>query len=72
MNSLIEKTKKPAVIYYYLPMTPHHYLYRSYMLKFSNKYPEKAAWVMVNLTQHLQQAKEGLRSAVFPLNHARI
>ena len=57
INQLIEQSKKPAVIYYYLPMTPYHYLYRSYMFKYSNKYPENATWVMVNLTQHLQIAK---------------
>ena len=39
VNQLIEKTKKPAVLYYYLPLSPYHYLYRSYMFKFSNKYP---------------------------------
>jgi hypothetical protein len=27
---------------------------------------------MVNLVQHLQQAKEGLRSIIFPLTYARI
>lgn len=27
---------------------------------------------MVNLVQHLQQAKEGLRTIVFPLDNARI
>ena len=67
VNSLIEKTKKPAVIYYYLPLTPHHYLFRAYMFKYSNKYPDNATWVMVNLTQHLQQAKEGLRQIIFPI-----
>jgi len=57
INSIIENTKKPAVIYYYLPMAPYHYLYRAYMLKYSNKYPENATWVMVNLVQHMQEAK---------------
>lgn len=57
INSLIEKTQKPAVIYYYLPLSPYHYLYRSYMYKYSNKYPQDATWVMVNLVQNLQQAK---------------
>ena len=39
INSIVEKTRKPAVIYYYLPMKAYHYLFRSYMLKYSNKYP---------------------------------
>lgn len=42
------------------------------MFKYSNKYPENATWVMVNLVQHLQQAKEGLRNIIFPLAFARI
>jgi len=57
INQLIETHKKPAVIYYYLPASPHHFLYRSYMYKYSNMYPENAIWVMVNLTQNLQPAK---------------
>ena len=72
INSIIEKTKKPAVIYYSLPMSPNHYLYRAYMFKYSNKYPNNATWVMVNLPQRLEQAKEGLRSIIFPLSNARI
>lgn len=60
------------MVYYYLPLTPYHYLFRSYMFKYSNKYPENATWVMVNLVQHLQQAKEGLRNVVFPLAYSRI
>jgi hypothetical protein len=47
-------------------MTPYHYLFRAYMYKYSNKYPENATWVMVNLVQHLQEAKEGLRGIIFP------
>jgi hypothetical protein len=42
------------------------------MFKYSNKYPGNATWVMVNLTQHLQQTKEALRTIVFPYSWARI
>ena len=42
------------------------------MYKYSNKYPDNATWVMVNLTQHLQQAKEALRTIVFPYPDMRL
>ena len=69
---MIEKTGKPAVIYYYLPMNPYHYLFRAYMFKYSNKYPDNATWVMVNLTQNLQQAKESLRNIIYPQHYMRL
>ena len=72
INSMIEKTGKPAVIYYYLPMNPYHYLFRAYMFKYSNKYPDNATWVMVNLTQNLQQAKESLRNIIYPQHYMRL
>jgi hypothetical protein len=72
INSIIEQTKKPAVLYYYLPMRPYHYLFRAYMYKYSNRYPKDATWVMINLTQHLQVAKESLRGVVFPIPTMRV
>jgi hypothetical protein len=60
------------VIYYYLPAYPNHYLIRRYMLKYSNLYPDNAIWVMVNLTKNLEQAKEALKTVVFPDTSIRV
>ena len=45
---------------------------RGHMLKYSNLYPKNAIWVMVNLTQDLQQAKEALRSIIYPDSGIRL
>lgn len=42
------------------------------MLKYSNLYPDNAIWVMVNLTQNLEQAKEALKTIVFPDTSIRV
>jgi hypothetical protein len=72
INSLIEEKRVPAVIYYYLPAFKHHYIMRAHMLKYSNLYPDNAIWVMVNLTQDLQQAKQALRSIIYPDSSIRL
>lgn len=72
VNTLIEKTGRPAVLYYYLPASPHHPLLRALLLQQAHRHPHNAHWVMVNLTQHLHPAKEALSSIVYPLNQARI
>jgi hypothetical protein len=72
INNLIEEKKKPAVIYYYLPGVQYHYLMRANMLKYSNRYPDNAIWVMVNLTQDLQHAKEALKSLIYPDSSIRL
>lgn len=66
INSLIEETRKPAVIYYYLPAYSNHYVMRANMLKYSNLYPNNAIWVMVNLTQDFQRAQEALKTVIYP------
>jgi hypothetical protein len=72
VNTLIEKTGKPAVLYYYLPASPHHPLLRGFLLRQAHRHPHDAHWIMVNLTQHLHPAKEALSSIIYPLNQARI
>jgi hypothetical protein len=42
------------------------------MFKYSNKYPQNATWVMVNLTKNLQHAKEALSTIVYPNNYSKI
>lgn len=42
------------------------------MFKYSNQYPNNAIWVMVNLTQHLHQAKEALQTVIFPCSSYRL
>ena len=60
ISMLIEKEKKPAVIYYALAMHKDHCNYREMMFKYSNLYPENAIWTIVNVKQKFQEVKSSL------------
>lgn len=72
INTMIESTKKPAIIYYYLPSYKNHHIVRGLMMKYSNIYPKNAIWVMVNLTKDLQEAQQALKSIIFPDGNMRL
>ena len=57
INAEIDRTLKPAVIYYYQPGAPYHYQLRQGFLQSSNRCHEKASFYMVNLTKKLLPAE---------------
>lgn len=57
INATIAETKKPAVIYYYLPQNIFSPRIRYEFIRASAKYHEKANFYLVNLKKHFLQAK---------------
>ena len=56
INKDISEQREPAVIYYYQPGTPYHYIIRNGFLRCSSRYSDNADFYMVNLKQHLMRA----------------
>lgn len=55
VNYNIDQTHKPAVIYYYLPGTPYHYILRHGFIRGSTLAHDKADFYLVNLTKKLEK-----------------
>ena len=60
INTIITKTNKPAVIYYYNTYHKFHNIMRQSILKYSNLHHTDCHFFMVNIAKHFQRVSEAI------------